>query len=261
MKRFIFIIALIFAIVLIAPVQSAELTVDVNPSTMPFSNLIVVCLFVTFAIIGLIGGGVWAIRTLKIKKIGSIDILQETKKAYEHYNHMAGCQHFLDDEIHDIDDSLRARLQEITQSTELHTINVLRNFLKSGLLQESLTAHFSLILTTSVIKNHFTKELMPDRYKSYRDRIVTQFQDRYLDAHSRVLDIEDKMPGWDKICDTLIGIVDNWLIQVKEAVKNACYDKIEIYNRYTLRFKDDEYRASIVTECLEKNKKYIANLN
>jgi hypothetical protein len=256
-------IALILAIDFAVPAQSTggNVTVGADLSVMPISNLVVLCIFTLLAAAGLIIGGVWAIKTLKIKKIGNIDILEETKKAYEHYNFMASCQHFMDDEIHDIDDSLRARLQEITQSAELHTMNILRNFLKSGLLQESLTANFSLILTASVIKNHFTKELMPDRYKGYRDRIITQFEDRYLDAYSRVFDVEEKMPTWSDVRDSMIGIVDNWLFRVKEAVKSSCDDKIEIYNRYVLRFKDDEHRTEIVRECNEKNKKYIANLS
>ncbi|MDR2815762.1 MAG: hypothetical protein LBB62_03565 [Proteiniphilum sp.] len=101
---------------------------------------------------------------------------------------------------------------------------------------------------------------MPDRYKGYRDRIITQFEDRYLDAYSRVFDVEAKMPTWDEVKETMIGIVDTWLLRVKEAVKSSCDDKIEIYNRYALRFKNDEHRTGIVQECIDKNKKYIANL-
>ncbi|MDR2815763.1 MAG: hypothetical protein LBB62_03570 [Proteiniphilum sp.] len=125
---------LIFAVVFTVPAQQAgsNVRVDVNPSTMPFVNLAAICIFALLAAAGLIVGSVWAIKTLKIKKIGNIDILEETKKAYEQYNHMASCQHFMDDEIHDIDDNLRTRLQEIAQISELHTMNVLRNFLKSG---------------------------------------------------------------------------------------------------------------------------------
>jgi hypothetical protein len=263
MKKFIFTMAFSFAVVLATAAQSTggNVTVEANLSAIPFHNLVVLCIFALLAVAGLIVGGVWAIKTLKIKKIGNIDILEETKKAYEHYNHMASCQHFMDDEIHDVDDGLRAQLQEIAQSTDLHTMNVLRGFLKSGLLQETLTAYFSLILTTSVIKNHFTKELMPDRYKGYRDRIITQFEDRYRDAYSRVSDMETKMPTWDDAKDTMISIVDNWLLRVKEAVKSSCDDKIEIYSRYALRFKDDEHRAGIIQECIDKNKKYISNLS
>jgi hypothetical protein len=233
---------------------------DVNLSTMPLGNIIAVGIIVILAVSAVIAVGVWALKTLKIKKIGNIDILEETKKAYERYNHMASCQHFMDDEIHDVDDGLRVRLQEITQSVELHTMNVLRQFMKSGILQESLAAHFSLVLTASVIKNHFTKELMPDRYKGYRERIINQFEDRYVDAYSRVLDAETGMPPWDRTSESLTGIVDGWLLRVKEAVRSACDDKIEIYSRYAVRFREDEYRSGIVAECVNKNKKYIANL-
>jgi hypothetical protein len=238
----------------------AQAAVDVNFSTIPLSNIVALGVVGIAAFAVIIAGCVWAAKTLNIKKIGSIDILEETKKVYENYNHMTSCQHFMDDEIHDVDDALRIRLQELTQSVELHTMNVLRQFLKSGILQESLAAHFSLVLTASVIKNHFTKELMPDRYKAYRERITTQFEDRYLDAYSRVMDAETGMPSWGKVGGALIGIVDNWLGHTKEAVRGACGDKIDIYSRYAQRFKDDEYRTGIVNECIEKNKKYIANL-
>jgi hypothetical protein len=194
-------------------------------------------------------------KKLGITKIGPVNF--EATQMMEHLDLVTANQHYMDDEIHDEDDRFHQKCHELVESIELHLAGILRPTLKHGLLLESIVNRVSLIFTSSIIRNHFTKEFMPDKYSLYRSKLISKIRDRYSDLYERIHDSEILIVSWDEMEQKFVQIVDDWLQDISAMLKETCRDKIEIYTRYKSRFTTDAYRAKICDDCIAKNEKYI----
>jgi hypothetical protein len=231
------------------------LTAENDNLIIAIVGIIVLVVVVTIAVMAIV-------KFLRIKKIGPV-VMSEQQALFEKQTNFIACQHFMDDEIHDIDDFVRSECQSVVQSLELHIMGILRKYLTVGLLQESLTAHMSLLFTFSVIKNHFTKELMPDRFTHYREKLIMQIKDRYSNTQARLQsgdETENQLPEWKDVEGMFLEIIDYWLWKLYDIVNQACVDKIEVYNRYLIRFQGSEHHLNICNECIKKNQNYIEGL-
>jgi hypothetical protein len=235
-------------------------TIEIVQSA-PLSNLIVTGLFIIIGIVLIPVMIIYLKRKTGITKIGPVDFEIAQKKSYDYFDQITTCQHYMDDEIQDIDDLLHQHCHDVIESIELHITNILRPILSHGLLIESVVARISLIFTASIIRNHFTRELSQDRYIQYRTRIRSKVKDHYINLYERVKYCEVKIVSWEEIEDAFGDIIEDWLNNVRELVKQACLDKIEVYERYKTRFFSDKHRIDICDECIEKNNKYIRSIN
>jgi hypothetical protein len=224
----------------------------------PLQNIIATGILIIIAIILVPTMIIFLRKKSGITKMGPINFETIQKQGFEHFDLITTCQHYMDDEIQDIDDVLHEHCYDAVESIKLHITNILRPILVHGVLIENVTLILSLIFTASIIRNHFTKEFSQhDKYVQYRKRLLTKIKDQYTDLYERIKVSEYTVVGWDQIKDNFEEIIDYWLLNVKDFVKQACNDKIEIYERYKTRFNNDQHRIAICDECVNKNKKYI----
>jgi hypothetical protein len=227
----------------------------------PLINIIAIGIIAIIIIILVPTMAIFLKKKAGITKIGPVDFESLQKKGYDHLDHVISCQHYMDDEIHDIDDLLHQHCYETVESIELHITNILRPMLTHGLLIESVVSRLSLIFTSGIIRNHFTREFSKqEHYDRYRKRIMEKIKDHYCDFYERIRITEMKIATWNELETKFHEIVDYWLLNVRDHVTQACREKIEVYERYKTRFKNDQHRLDICSECIEKNQQYITSI-
>jgi len=229
-----------------------EMTADFT--AMPVSNMIV--LFAGFAVLLIIAAIVivTVVRKLGIRNFGPFRI--------EHNN--LSTMYDMNEKIKDIDDLCHRQMRYHTDRIKTRISNI---FVKINICAPSRVAISSVIrfpLFESISNNHFTTELMPERYPFYRKRIVDAMKDEYvsLAANQEESCNRGKLPEWEEMGDQLIDCIDSWLKQITKEVMDACEKKITVYKAYLRIFEEtkDDFRAGICKECIEKNERYIREL-
>jgi hypothetical protein len=224
-------------------------------TSMPVSNMIT--LFIGFAILLIIAGIliVSIVRKLGIKSFGPFKM--------EHDN--LSTMYEMNEKIRDIDDICHKQMRFITDKIKIHISNMFVDMNICVPTRVSISSSIRYPLYESIANNHFTTELMPDRFPSYRERIIENMKDEYISLANASRDKQctrDALPVWEQMGEQLIKCVDLWLKRISKEVIDACDKKIAIYREFLRLFEisKDIFRTGICKECIEKNERYIREI-
>ena len=222
-----------------------------NISEISFSNWIV--LFIGAAVLLIIIAVIF--KKLGVTSLGPIKIEQRGQTT----------MHDMNEKIKDIDDLCRRQMQNITDRMKINISNI---FADMNICVPSRVAISSAIrapMFQSITNNHFTTELMPERYPAYRKRIIENLKEEYVSLAKASRDKEctrDALPPWEEMKELLTESVDQWLERISREVMDACEKKVEVYKNYQKKYvvSKDEFRTEIAKDCIEKNERYIREL-
>jgi hypothetical protein len=233
--------------------MQAEMTADFT--SMPVSNMIT--LFIGFAVLLIIAAVVIVavVRKLGIRSFGPF-------KA-EHDN--IATMHNMDDKTKGIDDLCHRQMRYETDKMKTHISNIFAEMNICIPARVSISSVIRFPLYESISNNHFTTELMPDRYASYRERIIDTMRDEYISLAKVNKDEQcnrDKLPLWEQMSEQLTGCIDLWLKRISKEVMDACEKKLTVYKDFLRDFEysKDDFRTGIVKACIEKNERYIREI-
>jgi len=228
--------------------------INADLSTMPFKNMAL--LFGGAALLIIIAGIVivTVAQKLRIKSFGPFKM--------EHNNTSA--LYDMNEKIKDFDDHCHRQMRYITDRMKIHIANILDQLNICIPARVSISSAIRFPLYESIANNHFTVELMPDRYQIYRGRIIDNMRDEY-ESISGSKDTQcnrDRLPPWDEMSNQIIGCIDLWLKRVSKEVMDCCEKKITVYKNYLRSFEktDDDFRTNICKDCIEKNERYVREL-
>jgi len=229
--------------------------VKADLGTMPAENMII--LFVGFAVLLIITAVVIVVivRKLGIKSFGPFKM--------EHDN--SSTMYDMNEKIKDLDDLCHRQMRSVTDRQKIHISNIFTEMNICIPARVSISSAIRFPLYESIANNHFTVELMPDRYPVYRERIIETMRDEYVSLATASKDEQcgrDRLPPWEQVSDLLKGCVDAWLKRIAKEVMDICEKKIIVYKYYLRIFEEskDSFRAGICKECIEKNERYIREL-
>lgn len=192
------------------------------------------------------------VKKLGIKNIGNIRLEQYGQTTLYSMN----------EAVKDIDDINRRQMRQITGNIKIHISNIFAEINVCPIARVAISSAIRLPLFESIANNHFTTELMPDNFESYRNRIIEMIRDEYISLSSFSKEIQctrDSLPSWEEIKKHLLECIDLWLNRITREVIRCCEKKIAIYKKYHIDFEasKDNYRAEITRKCIEKNERYI----
>jgi hypothetical protein len=202
------------------------------------------------------------VKKLNIRKFGPIERLEEQQKhlfnEQRRINEIKGRsmsdQHHMDDENQENDDHLKERCQERTINMRLFFQNELANIIDDHLAVSAICVHFRSTFSNAIIKNHFTRELVPERFTKYRERILNELKAEYVNLTLRS---NNRLPGIDAVLPMMEKFIDSWLSMIKDEVSITCQEKIDVYERYKPKFDETPELKEIVEWCIKKNQDYI----
>jgi len=223
--------------------------------TMPVANMII--LLVGIAVLLIIVAIVIVVIVRKLGLRNFIPFKEEHNNTATMYN--------MNEKIKDVDELCHRQMRYLTDRMKIHISNIFTEINICIPARVSISSAIRFPLYESISNNHFTTELMPERYPIYRERIIDTMKDEYVSLAMANKDEQcsrDKLPPWGDMSDLLIGCIDLWLKRVAKEVMDACEKKVTIYKQYQKTFEEtkDEFRISICKECIEKNDRYIREL-
>jgi len=229
--------------------------VNADFTTMPVANMIILLAGIAFLLIITAVVIVVVVRKLGIKSFGPFKM--------EHNS--ITTMYDMNEKIKDIDDLCHRQMRYITDRMKIHISNIFAEMNICIPARVSISSAIRFPLYESISNNHFTTELMPERYPIYRDRIIDTMKDEYISIATANKDEQcnrDKLPPWEQMSDLLISCIDLWLKRIAKEVMDACEKKITVYKDYLRGFaeSEDEFRIGICKECIEKNERYIREL-
>jgi hypothetical protein len=156
-------------------------------------------------------------------------------------------------------------MRYITDRIKIHISNIFAEMSICIPARVSISSAIRFPLFESISNNHFTTELMPERYPIYRERIIDTMRDEYVSLATASKGEQcnrDRLPPWEQMSDTLVGCIDLWLKRIAKEVMDTCEKKITVYKDYLRSFEEskDDFRTGISKECIEKNERYIREL-
>jgi len=243
--------------------------IEADLTNMSTANLIV--LFVGISVLLIVVTVIIIVTITKLKKLG---IKNFGPLEVEHNN--MSTMYEMNDKINDIDNTCHNQMKYITERMKIHISNVFAEMNICVPTRVSISSAIRSPLYESISNNHFTAELMPDRYTTYRERIIETIKDEYVSLAATNKNEQcsrDKLPTWDAVIpddsgkkatmnERLTECVDIWLKRIAKEVMNACEKKIVIYKQYLRMFEEskDDFRINICRECIEKNEHYIREI-
>jgi hypothetical protein len=223
--------------------------IQADLAVMPLANII--ALFTGAALLCAVIAVI--IKRLGISSIGPIKREQEGQTS----------QHFMDEENGRHDWHLKQRCQTITSGMRTRMVNLLRHDITCVMTRRALASAIRMPLYTSVINNHFTEVLMPNKLSDYKQRIIGSIKDEYDDIYYAALDSPCGHGGvkpWADIAGFIETFVDDWIEKIKIETAKTCEDKIDVYQKYLPNYQRDPYRREIVEGCIKKNRDYLVYL-
>jgi hypothetical protein len=224
-------------------------------TSMPMSNLII--LFIGFAILLIIAAIliVVIVRKLGIRSFGPLKL--------EHDNNTS--MYDMNEKIKDFDDQCHRTMRYITDRMKIHISNMFIPINICIPARVSISSSIRFPLYESISNNHFTTELMPERYPLYRERIIETMKDEYVSLATVNRDgtcNRDKLPPWEQMSNQITGCIDLWLKWIAKEVMDTCEKKIGVYKLFLRGFEkyNDDFRSGICKECIEKNERYIREI-
>ncbi|MDR1230801.1 MAG: hypothetical protein LBK61_05310 [Spirochaetaceae bacterium] len=197
--------------------------------------------------------------------VESVEAIQ--KKLYEEHqkvietqnaamNEANSNQHFMDEDNRENDEHLKQRCQERTVAMRLKFKNDLSELIPDKTAVSAVCVNFRATFGNAIIRNHFTKELMPDRIQTYRARILGEVREEYIALH---LD-DRRIPPVSEVEKIINNFVDEWLSMMKDETVACCEEKIKVYKDYRPRFGKVSFMVEVVDSRIRKNENYIKQL-
>ena len=167
-------------------------------------------------------------------------------------------------------------LQEIIENIDYETRSEMRkqtrpcNYKLSSIGEIQSMCHASRRSLFSALKeplydyinnNHFTRELLPENFETYRSTLIEyvreSYQELFLEYNYDDCN-KDNMQQWAEVSEEMKSFIDDWLVKIMVSTKKACSRKIEAYERTLPEIQDSEHWKAIVEGCIDKNKHYIS---
>jgi hypothetical protein len=164
--------------------------------------------------------------------------------------------HFMDEENRGHDDHLKQRCQERTASMRIRLQNGLIPVISNKLAVIAICVNIRATFSNAIIRNHFTKELMPDRLAFYKARIFDEITQEY----TRIALENEDVPVFGEMSNMLETFVKDWLRMMTAETSITCEEKIRTYKEYLTRFNRVPHIQEIVNTCVEKNEEYIRKM-
>lgn len=231
-----------------------ELSIIESVAQMPPTSLVVLCITAAYVI---------SMVFLILRRAGVIQIGNITIRKYQEGQ---TAMHSMDEENADADDFLKQKLRQMTNSLRSRIVAMFSEYPMCQMTRRALTSSLRFPLYESIGNNHFTKELMPERFDDYRQRMIDALYDEYTDLRISYNDLDcssDEMPPWETVSDNIEQFLDTWLRDVANQVKACSGQKIETYEKYMKLYESnhDTYRFNIAKNCADKNRRYIDELD
>jgi len=228
--------------------------INANLTTMPVANIAVLLGGIALLLIITAVTIVVIVRKLGIKSFGPFKM--------EHNN--TTVMYDMNEKINDFDDLCHRQMRYITDRMKIHISNIFSEMNICIPARVSISSAIRFPLYESISNNHFTTELMPERYPIYRKRIIDTMRDEYesIAANKDEKCNRDKLPPWEQMGDKIIECIDLWLSRITIQVMDTCEKKITVYRSYLKNFEEskDEFRSGICKDCIEKNERYVREL-
>jgi hypothetical protein len=230
-----------------------ELNADFT--AMPVQNMIV--LFVGISILLVIAA---VIIVAVVRRLGLRNFIPFKM---EHNN--TTTMYDMNEKIKELDDLCHRQMRYTTDRMKIHISNIFAKMNICVPARVCISTTIRLPLYESISNNHFTTELMPERYPVYRARIIDIMKDEYDSIATANKDEQcnrDKLPLWEQMNEPIIESIDLWIKRIAKEVLDTCEKKIDVYKKYLRNFEEvkDDFRAGICKECIEKNERYIREL-
>jgi hypothetical protein len=230
--------------------------------TLTEGQTIILCIFILLVIPTTVLSIYFFVKKLNIRKFGPVERLEEQQKQFfdeqqrrnEVRNRSMSDQHFMDEENKENDEHLKERCQERTINMRLFFQNELAAIIDDPLTVSAICVHFRATFSNAIIKNHFTKELVPERYAKYRERILNELRAEYVNLALRS---NNRIPDVDIVLPIMENFLNSWLYMIKDELCTTCQEKINVYERYKPRFNETPDLKEIVDWCIKKNQDYI----
>lgn len=225
-----------------------------NLISLPILNLTVVCLT---AVVALVLIGTW-LNSMGYIQIGSFTLRKEQQGQTT--------MHSMDEENNDLDDYLHMKLRQMTNAFRQRIINMFDAYDNCTMTGRALSSAIRFPLYESVHNNHFTKELMPGQFEKYRQRILDALEDEYKDIAStsdKTTCGSNDLPPWKTASVIIEQLLDTWLRDTANLVQDCSIQKLDVYKKYLILYSEnkDKFRSAITTSCIEKNNRYVEELN
>ena len=220
----------------------------------PVLNLVIVCgtVLVLVAIVALF------LKNMGVVQFGSFTIKKEQEGQ--------SINHSMDDENNDLDDLLKSRLRQMTNSLRNRIVNMFGGYDSCDVVPIALAAALRYPLYESIGNNHYTKELMPSSFSGYRQRMMMSLQDEYISIEKISKKTgcgSNRLPELDEVSQKIEQFLDIWLRDVVFHVRDCSEAKISVYKKYLeyYEFNKDAHRIKITEDCIAKNERYVLELN
>lgn len=231
---------------------------DVNLGTIPLANAIVYSVLILAALAIAFLFVRWLLTKSGVTGLGGFKIKKEQQGLTS--------MHSMDEDNKDSDDAMKTRLRQFTNSMANRILDSFWSYHLCAMTKRALAAAIRFPLYESVNNNHFTKELMPDRFDNYRQRILDQIREEYIGILLVFDDFSctkgDELPAWNTAGTLIEQLLDTWLRNTCIAQIECSQEKIDTYKKYKATFdeSEDEYRSKIAEDCLSKNERYTLEL-
>jgi hypothetical protein len=231
---------------------------DVNLGTIPLANAIVYSVLILAALAIAFLFVRWLLTKSGVNALGGFKIKKEQQGLTTMHN--------MDEDSKDSDDAMKTRMRQFTNTMANRILDAFGEYHLCAMTKRALAAAIRFPLYESVNNNHFTKELMPDRFDNYRQRILDQIREEYTGVFLVFDDFSctkgDKVPSWATASVLIEQLLDTWLKNTCIAQQDCSQEKADTYTKYRAGFaeSDDEYRTKIADECIAKNERYITEL-
>ncbi|MCQ2086546.1 MAG: hypothetical protein MJZ37_00520 [Bacilli bacterium] len=230
--------------------------ISANLTTMPLSNLIVI-------FVGIIA--VISITLFLVRKLG-LSISKGTLKTSD-YEYDQTCQtvmYHLQEVIESVDYELRCSMRRQTKSCnyKISKISCIEKMCQTS--RRSLFYAFKDPFYEYINNNHFTRELMPENYPSYRNQLLEMIREIHREIlFENTLDNCDKnvMEQWNSVEESFQTLIDDWLVMVMTEVRKSCARKIKLYEAEIKNVEQSQHWSQVLQDCIEKNKYYIQVLD
>jgi hypothetical protein len=127
-------------------------------------------------------------------------------------------QHWMDDDNKENDEHLKQRCMERTMTMRVRLKNDMLKVIDNGLVVSAICVNFRATFGNAIIRNHFTKELMPNRLIAYHDRIWNEVREEYVSLQL----LYDSVPPLEAVERVLRQFVKDWLEMMKEETIATC---------------------------------------
>ena len=179
-----------------------------------------------------------------------------------------GSRHAMDRRIQAVDDELTLSAKRATKAMRRPIVQAVADITTCAVSKRALGSDLLEPLFDACDENDFKTHLAAKSRSGYidekMDAVREEYEDLRADATTGCASENEPtdIPAWESVEGRIREVIERWAAKVGVAVEAACRSKIEIYTECQPQFASagDRYFASVVEECIAKNKRYIAGL-